>query len=496
MKVMIVMGTRPEMIKLAPVISEAKRRENKIELLLCSTGQHREMLDQAMSVFNVTPDIELDIMCENQSLSELTSRLIDSLSKVISENQPDVVVVQGDTASAFTAALAAFYLHIPVAHVEAGLRTGDINSPFPEELNRVMIGRIAHWHFTPTLQAKNNLIKEGVESNKIFITGNTVVDAIEMVQSTWKKSSLKNNFPNYKFNIAQGVVVDDDGNSYVVGDWVGNAILTVKYNSAGVEQWQKKYTATNDAHASGVAIDSSGDIYVSGWVNNGSDDDYLLGNLGENHRFTVSKEYPLRIYALDLDKNGTIDPISTGYWRNRYNEMKEYPVNYLDELVGQAPYFSRKYSNYTSFSKATMDDILDDDMRMRIDHLFHVESTSSQLLWNDKGGFRWEKLPEEAQVSPIAKTIVRDFNKDGLPDILLAGNDHTYDISTGYYDALKGLILMSDGGKPLSRIVNPSESGIVLHGMVESLLLLEGEKPLVVAGMNRDSLLLYSVNLH
>ena len=197
MKVMIVMGTRPEMIKLAPVISEAKRRENKIELLLCSTGQHREMLDQAMSVFNVTPDIELDIMCENQSLSELTSRLIDSLSKGMSEKQPDVVVVQGDTASAFTAALAAFYLHIPVAHVEAGLRTGDINSPFPEELNRVMIGRIAHWHFTPTLQAKNNLIKEGVESNKIFITGNTVVDAIEMVQSTWKKSSLKNNFPNY-----------------------------------------------------------------------------------------------------------------------------------------------------------------------------------------------------------------------------------------------------------------------------------------------------------
>jgi hypothetical protein len=163
--------------------------------------------------------------------------------------------------------------------------------------------------------------------------------------------------------------------------------------------------------------------------------------------------------------------------------------------VGQTPYFARKYSNYTSFSKATMDDLLDDDMRSRIDHLFHTETTSSHILWNDEGGFRWEKLPKEAQVSPIAKTLVRDFNGDGLPDILLAGNDHTYDISTGYYDALKGLILMSEGNKPLSKIVSPSESGIVLHGMVESLLLLEGEEALLVAGMNRDSILLYSVNL-
>jgi enediyne biosynthesis protein E4 len=228
---------------------------------------------------------------------------------------------------------------------------------------------------------------------------------------------------------------------------------------------------------------------------NDGDDDYLLGNLGENHRFNVSKDYPLRIYALDLDKNGIIDPISTGYWRDQYDVMKEYPVNYLDELAGQAPYFAMRYTNFASFSTATLDDILDEDMRARIDHVFEAHSTSSFLLWNNDGQFAWEKLPAEAQVSPIANTLVMDFNGDQLPDLLLSGNDHTYDISTGYYDALKGLVLMSEGGKPLSKIIPPSESGIVLHGMLESLLLLDGENPLVVAGMNRDSLLLYSVKL-
>ena len=191
------MGTRPEMIKLAPVINEAQRRADKIDLLICSTGQHKEMLNQAMSVFNITPDIKLDIMQENQSLSELTARLIDELSNVMINNQPDVVIVQGDTTTAFTAALAAFYLRIPVAHVEAGLRTGDTDSPFPEELNRVMIGRIAKWHFAPTLQSKNNLLKEGVEDKDILITGNTVVDAIETIRCTWDNDSLQKTLPNY-----------------------------------------------------------------------------------------------------------------------------------------------------------------------------------------------------------------------------------------------------------------------------------------------------------
>lgn len=224
------------------------------------------------------------------------------------------------------------------------------------------------------------------------------------------------------------------------------------------------------------------------------DEDYLAGNLGNNHRFQVSKEYPLRIYALDLDRNGSMDPISTAYWMNQHNVMKEYPINYFDELVGQSAYFASRFKSYTVFGHTTFQEMLSDEMKERIDHIFHANTTSTQILWNDGGTFRWEELPTVVQLSAVSKTLVRDFNKDGLPDVLLAGNDHSYDISTGYYDANNGLLLMSEEGEALQRVITSAESGLVLHGMVESLLYLEGENPMVVAGMNRDSVLTYRVN--
>jgi hypothetical protein len=224
------------------------------------------------------------------------------------------------------------------------------------------------------------------------------------------------------------------------------------------------------------------------------DPDYILGNLGENHRFTISDQYPLRIYALDLDMNGTLDPISTGYWKNNQDEMTEYPINYLDELVGQSNYFLRKYKSYKAFSFASVPEMFDTATLNRSDAIFHINTGSSYIVWNDEGAFRWEKLPLPAQVSPIKKTIVRDFNGDSLPDILLAGNDHTFDISTGYYDANKGLLFMSSEGKPLNKIIPPSESGIILNGMVESLLYMDGDLPLVLAGINRDSVVTYSLH--
>jgi hypothetical protein len=233
---------------------------------------------------------------------------------------------------------------------------------------------------------------------------------------------------------------------------------------------------------------------TAGDFDNDGDEDYIAGNLGTNHRFHVSSEYPLRIYALDLDRNGSIDPISTGFWRDQYDVMKEFPVNYFDELVGQSSYFARRFKNYTSFSHTPFDEMLNDDMMGRVDHIFHANTTSSQVIWNEGGTFRWEELPLAVQVSSVSRTLVRDFNQDGLPDILLAGNDHTYDISTGYYDANKGLLLMSRDGKPLNQVLAPAESGLMFQGMVESLLYLEGEKPLIVAGMNRDSVVTYSVN--
>ena len=185
MKIMVVFGTRPEVIKLAPVVAEAQRRSDTVQLTICSTGQHREMLHQTLGVFGIQPDIDLAVMHANQTLSGLTARLMESLGAAMRQSAPDVVLVQGDTTTAFVAALSAFYLHIPVAHVEAGLRTGDLASPFPEELNRVLIARMARWHFAPTAAAVSRLRAEGVNARYIHLTGNTVVDAIAAIQQRW-----------------------------------------------------------------------------------------------------------------------------------------------------------------------------------------------------------------------------------------------------------------------------------------------------------------------
>lgn len=184
MKLMIVFGTRPEVIKLAPVAAVARQTPG-IDLVVCSTGQHRQMLDQALATFGLRPDIDLDLMRDGQTLPSLTARLLESMTGALQDHRPDVVMVQGDTTTAFTAALAAFYQRIPVAHVEAGLRTGDPYSPFPEEINRAMIGRLARWHFTPTDQATRNLRAEGIPEQAITQCGNTVIDAVELIKRQW-----------------------------------------------------------------------------------------------------------------------------------------------------------------------------------------------------------------------------------------------------------------------------------------------------------------------
>jgi hypothetical protein len=221
------------------------------------------------------------------------------------------------------------------------------------------------------------------------------------------------------------------------------------------------------------------------------DDDYIVGNLGENHRFTVSDKYPLTMYVLDIDLDGNIDPVSTAYWKDQNGKMKEYPINYLDELWGQSVFFQKKFQDYKSFSFATFDDILDKTILDRLAFKLNVNTTSSYILWNDKGRFRWEKLPESLQVAPITKMIVRDLNGDNYPDVLLGGNDYTYDVSTGYYDANKGMVLLSKGSKQSFDILTPSESGILLQGMLESLLWFQGDTSLVVAGFNRSKVAVF-----
>jgi UDP-N-acetylglucosamine 2-epimerase (non-hydrolysing) len=181
LKVMVVAGTRPEVIKLAPVLRVLQERRQQFQTIYCNSGQHREMARQANAVFELHPDIDLDVMTDAQSLASLTTVLSTRIAECLERIRPHVVVVQGDTATAFVAALTAFYAKIPVAHVEAGLRTHDLQAPFPEEANRQLIARVASVHFAPTESSKQNLISEGIRTDCIQVTGNTIVDALRWI---------------------------------------------------------------------------------------------------------------------------------------------------------------------------------------------------------------------------------------------------------------------------------------------------------------------------
>ena len=179
-KVMLVFGTRPEAIKMAPLVKEF-RKDPAFETLVCVTGQHREMLDQVLHIFDIHPDFDLNIMKQGQDLYDVTSRVLLGMRDILGNVKPDAVFVHGDTTTSMAAALAAFYQQIPVAHVEAGLRTGNIYSPWPEEMNRQITGRIATFNFAPTALSKENLMREHVDERSIVVTGNTVIDALQMV---------------------------------------------------------------------------------------------------------------------------------------------------------------------------------------------------------------------------------------------------------------------------------------------------------------------------
>ena len=180
-KVMLVFGTRPEAIKMAPLVRELQKYPDKFKTIVCVTGQHREMLDQVLHIFEIVPDYDLNIMKQGQDLYDVTSRVLLGMRDVLKEVQPDIVLVHGDTTTSTAAALAAFYQQIPVGHVEAGLRTHNIYSPWPEEMNRQLTGRIATYHFAPTPLSRQNLLAENVKSEQIMVTGNTVIDALYMV---------------------------------------------------------------------------------------------------------------------------------------------------------------------------------------------------------------------------------------------------------------------------------------------------------------------------
>lgn len=180
-KIMLVFGTRPEAIKMAPLVKEFQKHPEQFQTIVCVTGQHRQMLDQVLDLFEISPDYDLNIMKQGQDLYDVTSRVLTGMRDVLKEAQPDVVLVHGDTTTSTAAALAAFYQQIPVGHVEAGLRTHNIYSPWPEEMNRQITGRIAEYNFAPTPLSRENLLRENVANEKITVTGNTVIDALYIV---------------------------------------------------------------------------------------------------------------------------------------------------------------------------------------------------------------------------------------------------------------------------------------------------------------------------
>ena len=192
-KVMLVFGTRPEAIKMCPLVNELKTRDN-IKTIVCVTGQHRQMLDQVLEAFQVVPDFDLAIMKENQTLFDITTNILNGIKSIIEMVNPDVVLVHGDTSTTFATALACFYLQIPVGHVEAGLRTYNIFSPFPEEFNRQAVSIISIYNFTPTELSKNNLLKEGKNPDTIYVTGNTAIDAL--------KTTVKDDYNHPELNWA------------------------------------------------------------------------------------------------------------------------------------------------------------------------------------------------------------------------------------------------------------------------------------------------------
>ena len=214
-KIMLVFGTRPEAIKMAPLIHRLKSQPSDFEVTVCLTAQHREMLDQVLRVFEIRPEIDLDLMVQGQGLSDTTANILQSMTKVLANDKPDILLVHGDTTTTLASAMAGFYADVQVGHVEAGLRTYNMQAPFPEEFNRQVTSKIAKWHFAPTLQSRQNLISEGVQNQNIIVTGNTVIDALRWTLArvksdpsrTARLDALINQFLSFDWKRSQFVLI-------------------------------------------------------------------------------------------------------------------------------------------------------------------------------------------------------------------------------------------------------------------------------------------------
>ena len=319
----------------------------------------------------------------------------------------------------------------------------------------------------------------------LFIGARIKKDAYPLAADSWILINESGQFTEENalaFNL--GMVTDATWSDYD-GDGWEDLVIAREWNSVAILKNKEGKGLSSELLPEIEAKHGLWFSVASADFDQDGDIDFILGNLGNNHRFHASDPYPMRIHAVDVDMNGTLDPITTAYWENEEGEMTEYPINYLDELVAQISVITKKYSDYKSFSYATINDILDPSVMERELYEFRVNTTSSYILWNEGGSFRWQELPPMAQVSPIRQIVVRDLNGDNLPDAILAGNDYTFDVSTGYFDANKGLVLMSENNVALASLQSSEETGLVLQGMAESLFFLDNSS-ILVAGFNRQ----------
>jgi len=281
-------------------------------------------------------------------------------------------------------------------------------------------------------------------------------------------------------------MVTDAAWSDVDGDGFADLLLAREWNSVAFLKNEKGKKLTPTEYGDLSKMHGLWYSIAAADLDKDGDDDYVVGNIGENNRFTIGDETPLKLYAVDLDNNGQIDPLTTSYWKDKNGKMQEYPVNYLDELASQSPFFRKRFTSYTSFSQCTADSIVG-HISPKKEEIYFANTSSSYILWNDKGKLTWERLPAAAQVAPIKKILVRDFNVDGQADILLAGNDHSFDVSTGYYDANKGILLLGKGGRKFD-LLPAWQSGLAFNGQIDALLYFEGApSSMLVVGANRDS---------
>ena len=325
----------------------------------------------------------------------------------------------------------------------------------------------------------------------LFIGARVKMDMYPYANHSWVVVNDKGNLKaDQDFRLNLGMVTDAVWTDYdndgwqdllVTRDW--NSLALFK-NMNGKKLVPQIIPELENMHGIWYSI-ATGDFNKDGY------EDYIVGNMGNNSMFTASTKYPLKLYAIDLDKDGTIDPVITGYWPDKDGKMTEYPLDYLDELQAQSVYFKKMFLNYTSFSYASIKNIFDQKTLNGLEFSLNVNTTSSYILWNEKGKFRWEELPVIVQNSPVTKIIVQDLNGDGYPDVILGGNDYTYDVPFGNMDANKGIVLLNKGknqvkGQPVFDVLTPSQSGLLLQGMVESLLYFKGDTSLVVTGFNRS----------